>query len=392
MADAGTTPRIEELRARLKADPKSRLFYPLAEELRKVKQLPEAERVLREGLAVHTTYLSAWISLGRVLKDAGKHAEAIEVLEKALGIDAGNVVSARLLADTYLLVGDRVEALKKFKLVRALLPADEEVSETIQRLEDEIANAQTDRFSAPPESEVSPDDVAAGGPEAAPADLEPPVSEDQGTPLEVIESTPATPEAMTSDERDQEPGQGFEASESEVFQASDQQTAAVEEPWGTERAEIEGADPVESAQEPRPAEVPPIESEERAELPDWLPPKGDYSATEGSGSSIATEEESPFEAREPDREDRAEGDHLEAGVAATATLAQIYAEQGHTERAREVYEQMLAREPENLEYRRRIEELSGRESAPAGGAGRQAVIERLEGWLTRVGRKGAGGV
>ncbi|MCU1350346.1 MAG: hypothetical protein JWO56_3376, partial [Acidobacteria bacterium] len=45
MAQPASTPKIEELRFRIKADPKSRLFFPLAEELRKVQQLAEAEQV-----------------------------------------------------------------------------------------------------------------------------------------------------------------------------------------------------------------------------------------------------------------------------------------------------------------------------------------------------------
>ena len=68
MAQTATNPKIEELRGRLKADPKSRLFYPLAEELRKINQCEEAENVLRQGLSSHPTYLSAWVSLGRTLR------------------------------------------------------------------------------------------------------------------------------------------------------------------------------------------------------------------------------------------------------------------------------------------------------------------------------------
>ena len=68
MAQA-TNPKIEELRFRIKTDPKSRLFFPLAEELRKVSAHSEAESVLRTGLEHHPTYLSAWVSLGRVLHE-----------------------------------------------------------------------------------------------------------------------------------------------------------------------------------------------------------------------------------------------------------------------------------------------------------------------------------
>src|SRR5215213_4273932 len=99
MAQPPSNPKIEELRFRLKTDPKSRLFYPLAEELRKVGQFAEAEQVLHHGLVAHSTYLSAWVSLGRVSRELKKNDEAVEALNRALQLDPGNVVAARLLAD-----------------------------------------------------------------------------------------------------------------------------------------------------------------------------------------------------------------------------------------------------------------------------------------------------
>jgi len=122
----------------VKTDPKSRLFYPLAEELRKAGKLDEAEQVLRTGLVVHSTYLSAWVSLGRVLRDQQKHADAVEPFSKAMQLDPGNVVAARLLADTYLSLGEKVEAIKKYKLVHALLPSDEELEGVIEQLQKEL--------------------------------------------------------------------------------------------------------------------------------------------------------------------------------------------------------------------------------------------------------------
>lgn len=130
--------KIADLRIRASADPKSRHFYPLGEELRKSGALEEAESVLREGLANHPNYLSAWISLGRVLRDQNKHREAIEILQRAFSLDGSNVVTARLMAESYLALDDKVEAIKKFKLVRALLPPDEEVGHIIERLEREL--------------------------------------------------------------------------------------------------------------------------------------------------------------------------------------------------------------------------------------------------------------
>src|SRR3712207_4319095 len=138
MAQPATNPKIEELRFRLKTDPKSRLFYQLAEELRKAGHFAEAEQVLRSGLAVYPAYLAAWVSLGRVLREQKNDTAAVEALSKAMQLDPGNVVAARLLADAHLALGDRVEAIKKYKLVLALLSGDEELKGTIERLEREL--------------------------------------------------------------------------------------------------------------------------------------------------------------------------------------------------------------------------------------------------------------
>src|SRR5687768_17255115 len=89
MPDQPVSQKIEDLRARLRLDPKSRLFYPLAEELRKVGRLDEAEKVLRDGVQHHPTYLSGWVSLSRVLVERNQHREATEVLMKALALDPG---------------------------------------------------------------------------------------------------------------------------------------------------------------------------------------------------------------------------------------------------------------------------------------------------------------
>lgn len=135
MAKVEDTPRIQALRAKLSADPSSRVFYQLAEELRKLERFEDAEEVLRGGIEHHPEYLSGLLSLGRVLVGQGKFADGIQVFEKALTKDPQNVVTARLLADAHFEVGSNLEAIKRYKLVRALHPQDDEVHERIEILE-----------------------------------------------------------------------------------------------------------------------------------------------------------------------------------------------------------------------------------------------------------------
>jgi hypothetical protein len=170
------TAKIEELRFRIKTDPKSRLFFPLAEELRKIGRSEEAEQVLRAGLEHHPSYLSAWVGLGRALRDLGKHRDSIIALTRALQLDGGNVVVARLLGDVYLELDEKVEAIKKYKLVRALLPSiDEELDGVIVRLDREIRGLQVSAADTA-EEEASALRRGASGDQESSHDDAPPVA------------------------------------------------------------------------------------------------------------------------------------------------------------------------------------------------------------------------
>jgi tetratricopeptide (TPR) repeat protein len=326
MAQPATTPKIEELRFRLKTDAKSRLFYPLAEELRKVGQFAEAEQVLRAGLVHHPTYLSAWVSLGRVSRDLKNDQAAVEALNKAMLLDPGNVVAARLLADSYLALGEKLEALKKYKLVHALLPADEELEAMIERLDNEL-NPIT--IAPPPEPE--PSQWGAG----VPAGGEP--TENAGEPAGAPLSLPSTQEIPWADTGDDEPM--HVAHEESPF----------EEPvadYGSAALEVESPEGVHVARAPLTAELPAtVEDEETLPTPEAPP--------------IAPEED----------------------ITNTLTMADLYARQGLTDDARHIYESILQRDPDNSAVREKLEALN----PPP----RNNKVARLESWLTKVARREA---
>ncbi len=88
---------------------------------------------------------------------------------------------------------------------------------------------------------------------------------------------------------------------------------------------------------------------------------------------------------------------------ATETLAELYASQGHLDRALAVYRQLVATQPDNVELHGRMEELemlvkASQEPAPSerGGGGEggadpnvralEEEIRALEGWLVAIGR------
>jgi hypothetical protein len=402
MAQPATTPKIEELRFRIKTDPKSRLFYPLAEELRKVGQTDEAEQVLRTGLAHHPTYLSAWVSLGRVLRDQKNDGAAIEPLTKALQLDPGNVVAARLLADAYLALGEKLEAIKKYKLVHALMPGDEDLNGMISQLERELnppAPAQLSQLeseqnperlgdeTSPFATEDAAQDVAPFGESdpgvartsvRAPDDSEPeassPPTELHATPGEPVEHIEQHLAPFGEEQRVEEATGDSEpmlaAHDESPFEepASDYTSAAmdIEAPQGMHlaRAPLAADLPMETAAADLPfVDAPPVEpAAAPADVADVFEPAA----------------EEPFAiAAEP-----------EAGAPAedftnTITMADLYARQGLVADARMIYENILLRDPGNESVRAKLTALD----APAAAAGRDARVVKLEAWLAKLGRR-----
>ena len=350
MAQPATNAKIEELRFRLKTDPKSRLFYPLAEELRKAGQVDEAEQVLRTGLVNHSSYLSAWVSLGRVLRDQKKDAEAVDVLTKALQLDPGNVVAARHLADAYLSLGDKVEAIKKYKLVHALLPSDVDLEEKI---------ASLDR-------EINP-----------PAELPPLPSEEQTSEEPtVVSALPETVETESPFDRTMPP--------------FDQAARVLGEEVRAE--EVTGdAEPMHLAHEESPFEEP--LSDYSAAAMTVEAPVGMHIDPAPLAAEVPTDVAPPA--------DEAAVFEPTEDVTNTLTMADLYARQGLTEEARHIYENILARDPGNGEVRAKLDALDSegqRASRPLMAAETAAVqdtdqkIARLESWLSKVSRKEVPGV
>ena len=86
-----------------------------------------------------------------------------------------------MLADSYLDLGDKLEAIKKYKLVRALMPTgDEELDAVIERLDHDLNPPHVAPFMTEPEH-VAPVDEApfATTDSKAFADAEAAVAEDQ---------------------------------------------------------------------------------------------------------------------------------------------------------------------------------------------------------------------
>ncbi|MDP9192442.1 MAG: tetratricopeptide repeat protein [Acidobacteriota bacterium] len=365
MAQPATTPKLEELRFKLKTDPKSRLFYQLAEELRKAGHFDESEHVLRSGLVVYPTYLAAWVSLGRTLREQKNDAEAVDALNTALQLDPGNIVAARILADAYLALGEKLEALKKYKLVHALLPSDEELRVTIEQLERDLhepAEALSPfQEPAPEEAFVAPPAAPAETP-AAPAETVEqfiPAMEPPPAPVEPVTASPF--EEDSPFDRTMPPFANAARSFDDYSrddESSAQQTADVE--------------PMLAAHDESPFEEPLHSFTADA-----------FAVETPAGMHI---ESMPADDEEPVHFSDPKGAVVEAAfedAANTVTMADLYVRQGLVEQARNIYEHILARDGENADVRAKLAAISPQVNP------RVATLER---WLGKVSRREVGRV
>src|SRR6476469_10985204 len=92
------TERIDALRRRIASDPASVAFAALAEEYRRAGQPAAAIATCRAGLAHRPDYVSARVTLGRALMDAGKAAEARVQFEMVVQAAPENLAAIRALS------------------------------------------------------------------------------------------------------------------------------------------------------------------------------------------------------------------------------------------------------------------------------------------------------
>ncbi len=167
---------LERLKERVQKDPSSRLFIPLADELRKAGMREEAVQVLRDGLERQPDYMSARVALGKLYLEEDNLEGAIAEFRRVADAIPDNLFAQRKLAEIHLRLGDLEDAKKAFEIVIRLNPMDLEAKKTLERLNG--VNA-ADENEAPGE---------------APAEAEPPAEEPMAVAPEPPVANPA-PEA-----------------------------------------------------------------------------------------------------------------------------------------------------------------------------------------------------
>jgi tetratricopeptide (TPR) repeat protein len=385
-----SNPRIDDLRRRLEADPGSRLFAQLAEELRKAGEADEAVEVARRGLQKHPTYTSARMTLGRGLLDMGDAPAARREFETVLKGAPDNILASRFLAQALEAVGDLERARGQYQATLGLAPGDRQTQAELEALEQKLRAAgagpgPAPGASGPDEAEPPPIPVVA---EDGPWELERSLDSTAGAPVASAESGPPIDRPSPVPVESRGPGGGAPAYERE-------------ESFDFDEAEDNAEPPAESAYD---ATVPPLTAVPAYPDSSPTPPLGTAKPDAASTQELdpaavmaSARRAARVEVSEIDDADLASRDEAsrtaragpEAGPLVSPTLAELYLEQGFADRACDVYRELVRREPANSKARARLAELEAALAAPpAPKAAQREVLERtiahLEGFLAVV--------
>jgi tetratricopeptide (TPR) repeat protein len=365
--------RIEELEKRLAADPNSRMFVQLAEEYRKAGMLEQAIDCCEKGLKKHPQYPSARVLLGRALLEAGSFDRASAEFETVLKQVPDNILAHKFLGETYHRLGRLEEALKKYKVASTLAPEDTELGERIQEVQAELAGGP--RPAPPPPPTPAP----AAAPQPAQAPPPPPRPPEGPRPAPSAPRTappaPPPPEIVAPEVE----------SRARLIDLPPIPLVEVDEPMV-----LEGRDymPPPKAPAPPPAKATPppapptpqfteIEPEALFE-PTILdpgpiapaPPAAPAPPIASPAPAAPPQPKAPAPAKPPAPAPVAEME--------TPTMAEIYASQGHFDQALAVYRKIIERQPNETQYRNRVEELLMLSRAAASKAAPSTPSRRLE--------------
>ena len=367
--------RIEDLRKRLEKEPGSRLFAQLAEELRKDGELEEAIRVARSGLETHPTYMSARMTLGRALLDTGDLTHARTEFENVLKGAPDNVLAGRFLGECLEGLGDLGSALLQYRAILRLVPGgDRTIEGQIRALEERLGSAT---------SPVRPPAAAGPPPPAAPATLLTPATGSPRPTAAAAAPAPAPP-APTQPLR-REPVRApapplAGAGTSPALPAGGRAKPAASPPGGRE-----------TPGPPAPADTN-FEVAFDADSDTLRPEAVEDSARTPGRVEAGTLPGLPFEGGDEPQTLPGVGASGTEPHLASATLAELYFNQGLVDRAADLYRQLVQREPGNEVIQARLVELEGIERhLRAGGPeaagvddGRRARRRALERTIARL--------
>jgi tetratricopeptide (TPR) repeat protein len=135
MAKTPFHPLIYQYLKKFQEDPRSRVFAPLAEAYRKAGLVEQAIQVAREGLDIHPNFMGGRVALARALFDQKEYQQVIDELAPVVREVPDNCVAQRLLAESYLILGQLAQSLDAYKMLLYFNPSDSETARLVAELE-----------------------------------------------------------------------------------------------------------------------------------------------------------------------------------------------------------------------------------------------------------------
>lgn len=314
-----STRELEALERRMREEGPGRVFLHLAEEYRRVQQLPDAIRVLEEGLALHPDHLGALVALGRCRLELSDPGGAAELLERVIERDPTQMVAYKLLVEAHLELEDAETARQRLRVYALLNDRDPDIAELRRRI-GEVERGESSGASQGP-AEVRP-----GGEQPFPH-----LGDDDARDryLEVL-----GPGGLFSDAADVSHGLRRTSGGGSPMSVSDSSGTSARSPSGSssagEPAAVSGTSDGAFSSVATELSGPSARDTPSGETLFDLPPLS--TAPRGLDSLVAPET--------PDTS-------AVAGPAPTVTLGRLYLEQGHVDEAEEIFLAILEEDREH---------------------------------------------
>ncbi len=135
---------VEKYQLMLQADPRAKVFAPLAEAYRKMGLFDEGIQLCLKGIEYHPDFASGRVALGRIYLDKGNLVLAAEQLQRAADLSPENLLAQSLLGEAYMKLRRPKDALAAFKMLLLLNPNDEKAQSTVRKLESLTADEYED--------------------------------------------------------------------------------------------------------------------------------------------------------------------------------------------------------------------------------------------------------
>ena len=148
--------RLEDLRRRVQRDPASIVFAQLAEELRRANLFEEAVATCRAGLALHPSYVSARVTLGRALFALDRLDEAEAELKSVLSRAPDTLSALKTLGEICRCRGRLEEALAHFEKGLSIARNDPDLQHVVEELTRKIGPRPAVHAPSPAPAAVRP--------------------------------------------------------------------------------------------------------------------------------------------------------------------------------------------------------------------------------------------